>query len=162
MRLLLGIAALALLWAAALVVSGGFDVTLAGRRLRTHEPMRPLVVAGLALAACVPLYGTARTHARWSRLTRRLQHGPVALALALFVSIVGLSYSTTAAAGPDAYGYVSQAELWRHGTPHLDQPWAAEVPWPAAGWTFSPLGTGHRTTAGRQSWCPPIRPGCPF
>ena len=62
----------------------------------------------------------------------------VALAIALFA--VALTFMTTVAGGADAYGYVSQADLWRSGLPVIDQPWMADVPWPSKIWSFAPLG----------------------
>jgi len=44
------------------------------------------------------------------------------------------------AAGADAYGYVSQVDLWLRGDLHIDQSFGASVPWPLARWTFTPLG----------------------
>src|SRR5437763_1042682 len=49
-------------------------------------------------------------------------------------------WSTRVAAGADAYGYVSQADLWLRGALHIDQRFGATVPWPLARWTFTPLG----------------------
>src|SRR4051812_27722411 len=49
-------------------------------------------------------------------------------------------WSTRVAAGADAYGYVSQADLWLRGDLHIDQRFGATVPWPLARWTFTPLG----------------------
>ena len=44
----------------------------------------------------------------------------------------GLIWSTRVAAGADAYGYVSQADLWLQGHLHIDQGFGASVPWPLA------------------------------
>jgi len=49
---------------------------------------------------------------------------------------------TTVAGGADAYGYVSQADLWRGGWPVIEQPWMADVPWPSKIRSFAPLGYG--------------------
>src|SRR5436309_13164469 len=97
--LLAAVAALALLWAAALVSFGGVDVTVWGSRVRTHEPLRPLAIAAIALVLFVPLYGAVRAHQHWWHLTRRLDDGPMALGLSVFVLIIGLAYSSTAATG---------------------------------------------------------------
>ncbi len=61
------------------------------------------------------------------------------LLAALLVAIC-LAWSTRVAAGADAYGYVSQADLWLRGDLFIDQSFAADVPWPMARWTFTPLG----------------------
>jgi len=64
----------------------------------------------------------------------------IAAALAAIVLSAGLIWSTRVAAGADAYGYVSQADLWLRGDLHIDQGFGATVPWPLARWTFTPLG----------------------
>lgn len=60
--------------------------------------------------------------------------------LALAVVVTGFAWNTRVAAGSDAYGYVSQADLWLRGDLHIDQSFGAAVPWPLARWTFTPLG----------------------
>jgi hypothetical protein len=160
-RILLTIALLASLWAAVLVVFGGIEFTWSGTRLRTHEPLRPIEVAGLALALGIPLFGTARVFTIWRRLTSRVQPGVVAAGLAIFVFIVGLTYSTTTAAGADSFGYVSQASLWLAGGLKQPQPWVAQVPWPHKGPTFMPL--GYRTPPYSETvLVPTYSPGLPL
>jgi hypothetical protein len=63
-------------------------------------------------------------------------HAWIGGALAL---IAGLTWSTRVAAGRDTYGYVSQADLWLRGDLHIDQSLGADVPWPNARWTFTPI-----------------------
>ncbi len=70
---------------------------------------------------------------------RRLDVCAVAI-LALSVTSVGVIWGTRVAAGSDAYGYVSQVDLWLRGDLHIDQSFDARVPWPLARWTFLPLG----------------------
>jgi hypothetical protein len=67
-------------------------------------------------------------------------HFWIAAALAAIVIATGLVWSTRVAAGADAYGYVSEADLWLRGDLHIDQSFAASAPWPLARWTFTPLG----------------------
>jgi hypothetical protein len=67
-------------------------------------------------------------------------HFWIAAVLAAIVVFTGLVWSTRVAAGADAYGYVSQADLWLRGNLHIDQSFGASVPWPLARWTFTPLG----------------------
>jgi hypothetical protein len=134
------IAVLALAWTAALVIFGGVDLTLFGRRVRTHEPLRPLAVATIALILFVPLYGAGRAYAWWRSVTHRLKDTPLAAGLSIFVFIVGMAYGSTAAGGSDSYGYVSAASLWLKGDLHVAQPWTSQVPWPDKVWTFTPLG----------------------
>jgi hypothetical protein len=68
------------------------------------------------------------------------RHFVLAAALAGLVVATGLVWNTRVAAGADAYGYVSQADLWLRGNLHIDQSFGATVPWPMARWTFTPLG----------------------
>ena len=70
---------------------------------------------------------------------RRLVVCAVAL-LALLVVIIGIVWGSRVAAGSDAYGYVSQADLWLRGHLYIDQSFFTRVPWPMARWTFVPLG----------------------
>ena len=44
------------------------------------------------------------------------------------------------AGDPESYVNVSTADLIRSGSLKAPQPAVAQVPWPAAGWTFAPLG----------------------
>jgi hypothetical protein len=67
-------------------------------------------------------------------------HCWIAAALAAIVISTGLVWNTRVAAGADAYGYVSQADLWLRGNLYIDQSFGASVPWPLARWTFTPLG----------------------
>jgi hypothetical protein len=85
----------------------------------------------------------------------------MAVALAVFVLVVGLGYSSTAAVGSDSYGYVSQADLWLKGDLHVDQPWIDRVPWPAKAWTFTPLGYRPSEISPRQL-VPTYSPGLPL
>jgi hypothetical protein len=70
---------------------------------------------------------------------RRLEVCAVAL-LALLVITIGIVWGSRVAAGADAYGYVSQADLWLRGHLYIDQSFFTRVPWPMARWTFVPLG----------------------
>ena len=71
---------------------------------------------------------------------RRRRLDACASDLALLVTLIGLRWNTRVAAGADAYGYVSQVDLWLRGNLHLDQSFAASVPWPNPRWSFAPLG----------------------
>jgi hypothetical protein len=64
----------------------------------------------------------------------------IAAVLAAIVVCTGLIWNTRVAAGSDAYGCVSQVDLWLRGGLHIDQSFGATVPWPNARWTFTPLG----------------------
>src|SRR5262245_8588748 len=129
---------LAALWTIWLLAQGGGSVTVLGLRVRSHDPIRPLMAAILA-AAVFLLAGGRSTLVAWIDLLRPhaiafwqstlrswragvLQH-VLAGALALALFIVGFTQGSTAAGGSDSYGYLSQAELWLNGRVSISQPW---------------------------------------
>src|SRR6187551_936440 len=132
--------ALGLSWALALAVFGGFEFTIRGATITSNEPLRPLAVAAVGLAIRVWIDGAAFWVGRWAWLAARVDERLVVAALTVVVTGVGVIYASTAADGSDSYGYVSEADLWLAGRLEIDQPWVAQVPWPNAKWTFSPLG----------------------
>jgi hypothetical protein len=87
-------------------------------------------------------------------------HLLIAAVLAAIVLLTGLIWSTRVAAGSDAYGYVSEADLWLRGDLHLDQSFGATVPWPLARWTFTPL--GYRPEPDGYRIVPQYSPGLPL
>ncbi|HET9270585.1 MAG TPA: hypothetical protein VFO31_20550, partial [Vicinamibacterales bacterium] len=149
-------------WAAVLIVTGGFDIQIAGWRLSSHQPLRPMLWGSVTLAVFVWANGVRRTADAWSRVITQLNHQLVAAALALAALGVGTAYSTTVANASDAYGYVSQADLWLSGTLTVPQPWASNPPWPQAAWTFTPLGYRLADDAGSPDLVPVYSPGLPI
>jgi hypothetical protein len=83
-----------------------------------------------------------------------------AVILAIAVSAVACAWNTRVAAGSDAFGYVSQADLWLKGDLFIDQSFAANVPWPMARWTFTPL--GYRPEVDGFRIVPAYAPGLPM
>ncbi len=131
------VAVLALAWSLLVLATGGFDARLFGATIRSHHVVRPLVVGAVALLVFLRVQGFGRVAVPYS---------PIVAALAAAVFVYGYGWATCAAAGADAYGYLSQARLWMDGLPLVSQSWAAEAPWPLGEWTFSPL--GYRPVAG--------------
>jgi hypothetical protein len=84
----------------------------------------------------------------------------LAVVLAIGVSTVSFVWNTRVAAGSDAFGYVSQADLWLKGNLFIDQSFAADVPWPMARWTFTPL--GYRPEVDGFRIVPAYAPGLPL
>ena len=87
-----------------------------------------------------------------------------ALALLVLATLAsGVFWGTTAAAGADAHGYVSQADRWLAGRLTIDQSWASDAPWPMARWTLAPLGYRPSNVAGNE-WVvvPTYAPGLPL
>ena len=153
---------LAAFWALWLVFVGGFDLPFAGGVLSSHEPMRPVFWGSLTLLIFVCANGVERTAASWTRFFARFNHLAVAAIIALSTFVGGLIYSGTAASAADAYGYVSQADLWLAGQLKVPQPWVADVPWPEAQWTFTPLGYRPVDTPGEWNLVPVYSPGMPL
>jgi hypothetical protein len=139
-RLLTALVSLALLIAAATIATGGFTIDLPAGRISSHNLLRPAAVllGALAIGLWTPAHRRRQFRAVIGRLQRRAS--AVAAALAFLTFLLGVRFGTYAATGADYYGYVSQAGLWRTGELRQVQPAAKEVPWPDAGWTFSPLG----------------------
>jgi hypothetical protein len=165
--ILLAIAIATLFWAVWISVSGGFITTIAGLRIRSNNPQRVLIFTAVALAGYFMLGGVipvARLAAATRRSARAGAAHPAAVAVLLAISstVVAIAGSTRMAGGADAYGYVSQAELWLHGNLRVPQPWVADVPWPDAMWTFTPLGYRPFEGQGEPAIVPTYSPGLPI
>ena len=165
--ILLTIAIATLLWAAWISVSGGFITTIAGLRIRSNNPQRVLIFTGVALGGYFMLGGVipvARLAAAARRSARAVAARPGAIAVLLAISstLVAIAGSTRMAGGADAYGYVSQADLWLEGNLKVQQPWVAQVPWPDAMWTFTPLGYRPVEGQGELAIVPTYSPGLPI
>jgi hypothetical protein len=158
---------LAAAWSIALAVFGGIDLRAGGIVLTSNEPVRPLVAAAVLLAIFVLAGGRIAQPARLLRAMRgshamtgsRRLVGPNGLAwgLTATVVVVGWIYGCKAVVGADSYGYLSQSDLWQQGSLKIRQPFAAEVPWPDAGWMFSPIGSYrpmhlYRRVEGEDRW----------
>jgi 4-amino-4-deoxy-L-arabinose transferase-like glycosyltransferase len=164
---LLTIAVATALWAIWIALVGGFITTIGGLRIRSNNPQRVLVLTAIALGGYFLLGGVMPIR-RLTLAVRRLASaiaghpGAIAVLIAIATTVVAMSGSTRMAGGSDAYGYVSQADLWIHGSLEVRQPWVAEVPWPDAQWTFTPL--GYRPVAREGEWAivPTYSPGLPM
>jgi putative copper export protein len=71
-RIALIVAGIAAAWSIALFVSGGFSVRIAGMRIATHDPYRPLLLTAAALTVFVISLGATRAYVAVTRVT-----GPV-------------------------------------------------------------------------------------
>lgn len=147
-------------WTLSLVVFGGFDARVLGSRVTTHEPLRPLLFTAAALSVFILSGGSARP--RLPGWIAGVDHRVAAGLLASTVLAVGLAYCTTTASGADAYGYVSQADLWIDGEVKVPQPWVARAPWPSRRWAFAPLGYRPVDAAGDWAIVPTYSPGLPL
>src|SRR4051812_18510313 len=170
---LLGAACTAAGWSAALVLFGGFKIRAFGIAIRSSNPDRAFVIACIALAGYfvaggriqrIPRQTVGRLGSAASRLVQELVRRPhfVAGALALTLAVAAAAGSSRIAGGADAYGYVSQADLWLAGDLVIEQPWVAQVPWPNAEWSFSPLGYRPAEPLGQWAIVPTYSPGLPL
>ena len=165
---MLVIACASFLWTLWLLAFGGFDITLLGARIRSNDPQRVFVITLVALTGFF-LAGGRVPIARISAHSRAVAAGVarcpgwVALLIAIASAMAAYAGSTRMAGGSDAYGYVSQADLWLRGDLKVPQPWVRDVPWPDAKWTFTPV--GYRPgPEGDDDWSivPTYSPGLPL
>jgi hypothetical protein len=149
---------LLLLWAIRVLVAGGFAGSLFGFRVSAESANRPVLLGGLLVAAAL----TRRHSAQSTAFLSRHPQVPAALAavLAMTALFVGVTYGAFVAGGPDPYGYVSQADLWRAGTLTTPAPLSAEAPWFNGAWAFTPL--GYRPAAEAGFMVPLYPPGLPM
>ena len=149
-------------WAIITIVSDGIVWRIGPLRISSTEPIRPLLV-GAAAAAWYWWRSSLtdrQTDAAWltAWFLRAVRLGtPVVIFLGC---VIGLRYGTFAAGASDAYGYVSQADLWRRGDVRVEQAIVGQVSWPDAAWTFTPL--GYRPISDDGTIVPTYAPGLPL
>ncbi len=174
-QIALAIAGLGLIGVPLLFVSGGFDLQLPGFEIRAHRPVRAFWLFVIGLVAFLALGGRIALDRRslaasldwhltqWERVLVSLLPPArvVVFAVAAVVAVLGYVYGTKSAAGADAYGYVSQADLWLAGRLSVPQPFTTEVPWPRARDTFTPLGY-KPAVEGAPAIVPIYSPGLPL
>ena len=127
--------------------TGGFDVHAFGQRLKSTSPDRPVYATAILAAFYIYFFHDdarrrALAFAKFAPTVARLERAalPIAIALSIAVFFVGVRHGVLVAEASDAWGYVSQADLWLARDLTIEQPIARDVPWPNAGWTFAPLG----------------------
>jgi len=166
--LLLILSALALAWSLVVWASGGFSIRVGGARVSSRQASPALSVA--AAAALVGLLLTSRDERRYARSFAwaspdridafvRAAAPYLAGATTLAVIGVGLTRGVFEARGADAYGYVSQAELWTHGFPIIEPPLARDPRWQHSIEMLVPL--AYRTGP-KQTIVPMYAPGLPL
>ena len=145
-----------------LAVSGGFRVTVGGLRLSARSPWPSALAALVALAGWYVLArkgsGVASDveHA-WLLINRRAS--TMTLAIAILSGAVAALQGTFAAAGADASGYLSEAQLFASGRLFFHDTLASIV----GGWQTgltAPLGWRPAAIEGLQS--PTYPPGLPL
>jgi hypothetical protein len=156
-RIVLGGAALLLVWAGYVALFGGFSLRVLGVRLSSGDPFRALV-AGTVLGAIGLVATTFRLPSNSAGAATVAAR--CAGALATFTFVLGIVYGSFVAGGADSYGYISQADLWLTGHLVVDEPMARDAHWPGAEWALTPL--GYRPGLQRGQVVPMYSPGLPI
>ena len=157
-RVFLLVAWTALLWAAVVVVSGGFAFNIGGMRVSSQSPLNPIVFALVAGAAWM-LSARGRNELLAEDL-RSVAAPGLAGILSVVVVTIGFTYGALVAGGSDAYGYVSQADAWAAGTIRFDEPLIREFAGRVDRNAFVPL--GYRAVDGAGTVVPMYPPGLPI
>ena len=157
--LLIAIAASAVLAVVAVAGSGVFTSAY-GIRLSSQTLWRPTLVA--SVAGAVLLYRSELRQQKLSRMWSQILQRSRVVAIVLAIVTVAIAFRVSAfeAVGADAYGYLSQAQLWAAGNLVQDEPLSVRTPWPEGEWTFSPL--GYRPGLERGTIVPAYPPGLPL
>ena len=155
------LAAVLALWALIVAVAGGIRYDLGPIRISSRNPMRPTLVALLLVCLAWRVAYVDWLDDRVRRLAAR--RGPLELGVvsgaAVFVLVLTAVFGARAGGGSDSFGYLSQSSLWLRGDLHVDQTFAARMPWPLAEESFTPL--AYRP--GRAGTMVPIyAPGLPL
>ena len=143
-----------------LAVSGGFRTTVGGFRISARSPLAASIaalIAGAAWFAIARKSGAiaADLEAAWHALERNASR--VSGTVALVAAIVASVFATRSAAGADASGYLSQAQMWSSSPlGHFDP--LVTIDRTLGDWLITPL--GWRPAAGFQ--VPTYPPGLPL
>ena len=130
-------------YALAIALTGGFTVQVAGLRLRSHSWVRPALLAS-AGAVALAFAARARVVAMWVRVAPLVESDRFARGVAMTATAsavaAGIGFGTFTNGGSDSYGYVGQARLLARG--HLTDtiPLTADFDWPDVAPTLTPLG----------------------
>ena len=156
------LSALLLLWALAVLVTGGIFLEWHGWRISSREPLRPFVAGVIVMAIAAWRRGADGFRTDLSAIAFDAERWglPCAIALSIVTLFVGLFWGTGVAGGADSYGYVSQARLWSEGNLIVQQPIAARVTWPNPNDTLTPL--GYKPATSNHAIVPTYAPGLPM
>jgi hypothetical protein len=155
-----GAAAIALAWAVLVAVTGGTAISLAGFRVSSTDPIRPLIAATLFAAVYALAAGRQQLRDDGAQLAAVATPARLTALLAIAIGIVAIWQSSWTASGADAYAYVTQADLWLSGRLTVPVPIADEVPWPRPLVTFVPF--GYAAVANESAIASAVGPGLPL
>jgi hypothetical protein len=149
---------IALLWTVLVAWTGGFTFSAGSMRVSSQSPLNPLLFT-LAAGAAWMLSARGR-HSTLVDDLRRCAGPGLAWTLATIVVLVGFRYGALVAGGSDAYGYVSQADVWAGGTFRFDEPLIREFAGRVEREAFVPL--GYRAVGESGAVVPMYAPGLPM
>jgi Dolichyl-phosphate-mannose-protein mannosyltransferase len=152
--------ALALAWAVLVWISGGTTIAVAGLRVSSTDPIRPLLAVALLAAIYGFASGRQRVRQDAASVRRLATASRLAAVLAAAIGVIAIAQSSYTASGADAYAYVTQADLLLAGTLTVPVPIANEVPWPAPLSTFVPF--GYAAVAHESAIASAVGPGLPL
>jgi len=140
-----------LAWTVWLGASGkGWAFEILGLRISSRDPFRSLIVGALLTGI-----GLSRIRIPWDEHRKNRWTSAGAASLAVITVLLGLTYGSFVAGAADAYGYVSQANLWANGSVIVPAPLAADTTWPDGASAFTPV--GYRP-ARQPGWMVPVYP----
>ena len=152
-RLLLALSVLLAAFAIALLLTGGFVVSVSGARVSARSPTPTALGAALALAGWAVLAARARAARQdlaaievWLAAHART----IVLSIAGAAAAVAIAFGSFSAAGSDASGYLSYSAVLKGGELGRDEPLAAVADWPNAGPTIVALGWRLSADPGRH------------
>jgi hypothetical protein len=158
--LLAGIAAIA--WGTLGAATGNYRGVLVPFAFGPRRPFATLMAGAIVIGLHFAAAGWRGLNADVEWLLARLRPARVwiVVAASLFALAFGVRYGTYSATGSDSYGYISEAEGWRRGQLRVEQPFAADLPWPDVDTTLSPL--AYRPAQGGHAIVPTVMPGLPL
>ena len=109
-RALIGVAVVNLAVVAWDVASGGIYFTVFGRVVSSWEVMKPIRYAAACAAVAIWLQDRTGATTSWDLICRWA--GRAARAIVIVSIVMAGWFGIRAAGGADAFGYISQAELW--------------------------------------------------
>jgi hypothetical protein len=154
------VAGAALLWAVVDGVTGGFAVGTSWFRVSSHSALRPFLAAVILAGIYAARY---RRHWRtdagvlaglpWPRI--------IAGVCTAAAFVIGVEWGTFIGGGPDASGYVSQADKWVKGDVTAPVPeWAQHARWENAVGSSAPV--GYIPDPQKKRFVPVYSPGFPL
>jgi 4-amino-4-deoxy-L-arabinose transferase-like glycosyltransferase len=161
-RALCVVATVGALLALAVGITGGFVIDAGPLRLSVRSWLRPLIFAAVAFVVVGRRAGVSGVVAMAGQAWPFAERHALAMAVILAAAVAGhaVAHGTYAAAGADAGGYVSQADLIASGRLAFVAPLSQQVDWPEPTLAFAPLGYRPGLTPGLV--VPTYPPGLPL